>query len=112
MVAFRIQNILKRCDNHRIKQVGNVLIDLEKCEVKVDNKIVNFTSLEYRILALLFTNLNKVVTREILLEKIWDIEGNYVNDNTLSVYIKRIREKLNNDLIKTIKGIGYRIDIK
>ncbi len=108
----RIQNILKRCDNHRIKQVGNVLIDLEKCEVKVDNKIVNFTSLEYRILALLFTNLNKVVTREILLEKIWDIEGNYVNDNTLSVYIKRIREKLNNDLIKTIKGIGYRIDIK
>lgn len=108
----RIQNILKRSDNRRIKQVGNVLIDLEKCEVKVDHKIVNFTSLEYRILALLFTNLNKVVTREILLEKIWDIEGNYVNDNTLSVYIKRIREKLNNDLIKTIKGIGYRIDIK
>ena len=59
---------------------------------------------------MLFTNQNKLITREQLLEKIWDIAGNFVNDNTLTVYIKRIREKLDSDIIKTIKGIGYRVD--
>ena len=69
------------------------------------------TSLEYRILLLLFQNLNRIVTRDILIDRIWDISGKYVNDNTLTVYIKRIREKLGNDnIIKTIKGIGYRVD--
>ena len=53
-----------------------------------------------------------LVTREMIIDKIWDASGKFVNDNTLSVYIKRIREKLkNDDLIKTIKGIGYRIDL-
>lgn len=59
---------------------------------------------------MLFTNQNKLITREQLLEKIWDIAGNFVNDNTLTVYIKRIREKLEDDsIIKTIRGLGYRI---
>ena len=62
-------------------------------------------------LILLFQNFNRVITRDILIDRIWDITGKIVNDNTLSVYIKRIREKLNNDsIIKTIKGIGYRVD--
>ena len=56
-------------------------------------------------------NINKLVTREELLEKIWDIDGNYVNDNTLSVYIKRLRMKIGDteecQMIKTIRGIGY-----
>lgn len=69
------------------------------------------TSLEYRILLLLFQNLNRIVTRDILIDRIWDISGKYVNDNTLTVYIKRIRKKLGDeDVIKTIKGIGYRVD--
>ena len=76
----------------------------------VDDKEVIFTSLEYRILLLLFTNVNKIVTREMILDKIWDMAGNFVNDNTLTVYIKRIRTKLNNDLIKTVKGLGYRVE--
>lgn len=60
---------------------------------------------------LLFLNIGKTVTRDSILDKIWDVAGNYVNDNTLTVYIKRIRSKLGDeDIIKTIKGIGYRID--
>ena len=75
-----------------------------------NNKEIIFTSLEYRILLMLFTNQNKLITREQLLEKIWNIAGNFVNDNTLTVYIKRIREKLEDDsIIKTIRGLGYRI---
>ena len=61
---------------------------------------------------LLFLNLNKVVTRDDIIEKIWDWTGNDVNNNTVTVYMKRIREKLDVDIIITIKGIGYRIDEK
>ena len=59
---------------------------------------------------MLFTNQNKLITREQLLERIWDMAGNFVNDNTLTVYIKRIREKLEDEtIIKTIRGLGYRV---
>ena len=71
-----------------------------------------FTSLEYKILLLLFGNVGNLITRDQLLDKIWDIAGNFVNDNTLTVYIKRIREKLDDKdgkIIQTIRGIGYRV---
>ena len=59
---------------------------------------------------MLFSNVNKLITRDELLEKIWDIAGNFVNDNTLTVYIKRIREKLEDEnIIKTVRGLGYRV---
>lgn len=76
-----------------------------------DNQEINLTSLEYQLLLLLFTNLNKVVTRDKIIDKIFDLTGNDVYDNTITVYIKRIREKLDTDIIKTIKGVGYRVDI-
>lgn len=107
----RINNILKRTSTNNI-EIGNITINLDRCEVTLDKRIVDLTSLEYKILALLVINKNKVVTRDVIIDKIWDMEGNFVNDNTLSVYIKRIRSKLNNEnIIKTIKGIGYRVDI-
>ena len=107
----RINKILKRNKDNEIITVGNVSVDTEAGRVFVDNNEINLTSLEYRILLLLFQNLNRIVTREILIDRIWDISGKYVEDNTLTVYIKRIREKLgNDDIIKTIKGIGYRVD--
>ena len=107
----RINKILKRNKDNEIITVGNVSVDTEAGRVFVDNNEINLTSLEYRILLLLFQNLNRVVTRDILIDRIWDISGKYVEDNTLTVYIKRIREKLgNDDIIKTIKGIGYRVD--
>ena len=73
---------------------------------------MQFTAVEYKILLLLFSNIGKVVTREQILEKIWDVAGNFVNDNTLTVYIKRIRTKLGEaNVIKTVKGIGYQVQI-
>lgn len=109
----RANNILRRYNNIQTNIItsSNIKIDLDAQRVyKNDDEIV-LTALEYKILALLFTNINQTVSREKILDKIWDIAGNYVNDNTLTVYIKRIRAKLlPNDIIKTIKGIGYRIE--
>ena len=107
----RINKILKRNKDNAIITVDNVTIDAAAGRVFVTNKEIILTSLEYRILLLLFQNLNRIVTREILIDRIWDISGKFVEDNTLTVYIKRIREKLGNEnIIKTIKGIGYRVD--
>ena len=78
--------------------------------VKRDERIIELSPLELQLLYLLFTNLNKVVTRNTILDKVWEITGNYVDDHTITVYFKRIREKLGTDIITTIKGIGYRID--
>ena len=75
-----------------------------------NNTEIRLTSLETRLLFLLINNLNKTITREILLEYIWEWTGNDVNDNTLTVYFKRIREKLDSSIIITYKGIGYRIN--
>ena len=77
-----------------------------------NNEPINLTSLELKILHMLFLNLNKVVKRDDIIEKIWEWTGNDVNDNTVTVYLKRIREKLQTDIIITIKGMGYRIDEK
>ena len=107
----RINKILKRNKDNAIITVDNVTIDADAGRVFVTNKEIILTSLEYRILLLLFQNLNRIVTREILIDRIWDISGKFVEDNTLTVYIKRMREKLGNEkIIKTIKGIGYRVD--
>ena len=109
----RANNILRRYNNIQTNIItsSNIKIDLDAQRVyKNDDEIV-LTALEYKILALLFTNINQTVSREKILDKIWDMAGNYVNDNTLTVYIKRIRAKLSpNDIIKTIKDIGYRIE--
>ena len=77
-----------------------------------NNEIINLTTLEVKILGLLFSNINKVVTRDKIIESIWEWTGNDVNDNTVTVYMKRIREKIDSDIIITLKGIGYRIDEK
>ena len=109
----RIKSVLRRYgkkEENNIIQYKDIKIDTISAKVYKNNKEIIFTSLEYRILLMLFTNQNKLITREQLLEKIWDIAGNFVNDNTLTVYIKRIREKLEDDsIIKTVIGLGYRI---
>ena len=109
----RIKSVLRRYgkkEGNNIIQYKDIKIDTISAKVYKNNKEIIFTSLEYRILLMLFTNQNKLITREQLLEKIWDIAGNFVNDNTLTVYIKRIREKLEDDsIIKTVRGLGYRI---
>ena len=109
----RINNILRRYERESTNtlRAGNIIIDLDASRVYVNEKEVIFTALEYKILVLLFSNMGKTMTRDNILDKIWDVAGNFVNDNTLTVYVKRIRAKLGeNDIIKTIKGIGYRVD--
>lgn len=115
----RINNIFRRYDfkdknsldnNSNIIEAGNIKLDLGAKRVYSKEKEIILTALEYKILVLLFNNINRTVTREEILDKIWDIAGNFVEDNTLTVYIKRIRQKLGEDIIKTIKGIGYRVD--
>ena len=108
----RINKILLRNKKNSLIKVKDIEFDIDKMVVYRDGKEINLTSLELKILNLLFMNLNKVVTRNYIIEKIWEWTGNDVNDNTVTVYLKRIREKLGTDIIITIKGIGYRIDEK
>ena len=105
----RINKIITKNNNNYII-VKDIKFDFNKMTVYKQDKQVMLTSLELKILQLLFNNLNKVVTRDYLIESIWNWTGNDVNDNTITVYLKRIREKIGNDIIKTIKGIGYIID--
>lgn len=107
-LIVRINKILSK--NARIIKVKDIKFDMDKMQVYKNNEIVNLTSLELKILYLLFSNLNKAVTRNYLIEYIYNLTGNDVNDNTITVYLKRIREKIGNNIIITIKGIGYRIE--
>ena len=107
----RINKILLKGKNQKLS-VKNIIFDMDKMEICKDNEKIELSNIELKILHLLFLNLNKVVTRDDIIEKIWDWTGNDVNNNTVTVYMKRIREKLNEDIIITIKGIGYRIDEK
>ncbi len=106
----RINKIVARSKQNLIIKVKDIEFDIDKMAVYKNKEQIQLTSLELKILSLLFSNINKVVTRNYIIEKIWEWTGNDVNDNTVTVYLKRIREKLNSDIIMTIKGIGYRID--
>lgn len=106
----RINKIISRQKKTNIKIIKDIKFDLDKMLVYKGDKPIILTSLELKILQLLFMNMNKVVTRNEILDKIWEWTGNDVNDNTITVYLKRIREKLGTECITTIKGIGYRID--
>jgi len=109
-LLVRIDKIIKRQTKSKIVNINNIKLDLDKAQVFVQDKLINLTPLEYKIIHLLFTNLNRVITRETLMHLIWDVNDNFVNDNTLTVNIKRIREKLGNDSIKTVKGLGYMVE--
>ena len=104
----RIKKVLKLNDK-TIIQVKDIKIDTLKMLVYKNNQEITLTTLEYNLLLLLFTNLNRIITREMIIDKIFELTGHDVYDNTITVYIKRIREKLNTDIIKTIKGVGYRV---
>ena len=106
----RVNKIILRKKKQSIIKVEDIYFDIDKMIVKKNDEEVKLTSLELKILQLLFINIGKVVRRNTLLDKIWEITGNDVDDHTITVYLKRIREKLGTDIIITIKGIGYRID--
>ena len=106
----RIHKILSRENKNKIVKIDDIEFDIDKMMVYKNKKAIELTSLELKILQLLFENVNKVITRSEIIDKIWEWTGNDVNDNTVTVYLKRIREKLQTDVIVTVRGIGYRID--
>ena len=106
----RVNRILLRSKKKCIIKIKDISYDMDKLVLMKDNTPIELTALELKLVNLLFNNLNKVVSRNVILDKIWDWTGNYVDDHTVTVYFKRIREKIGTDIITTIKGMGYRID--
>ncbi|MDF2589283.1 MAG: two-component response regulator [Anaerocolumna sp.] len=97
--------------------IDNITINTKQAKVFKDGEEVFLTSLEYRLLLTFVNHIGQVLTRNQLLEGIWDVDGSFINDNTLSVYIKRLREKLEDDsqnpkLLITVRGLGYRMGDK
>ena len=114
----RMRAVLRRRNlnvNQKI-QIGNLLIDPSCAKVFKNGQEIFLTTMEYKILLILATNPNVVFTREKILADIWDVNEAYVNDNTLTVYIKRLREKIEDDsnhpkIIETVRGVGYKIGV-
>lgn len=112
----RIRSVLRRCKKkQRILSCGDLRVNVSSATVTKGEKELFLSALEYRLLLLLLQNKGQILTRNQLLEEIWDASGEYVNDNTLSVYMKRLREKIEENpqsprLLHTIRGIGYRME--
>ena len=112
----RIRSVLRRCKKEqRILSCGDLKVNVSSATVTKGEKEVFLSALEYRLLLILLQNKGQILTRNQLLEEIWDASGEYVNDNTLSVYMKRLREKIEENpqsprLLHTIRGIGYRME--
>lgn len=109
----RICALLRRAGNvsKQYLSCGKITIDQSRMMVFSDGEEVNLSQTEYQLILLLLMNRGKTVTRERLLEQIWDNNGNYVNDNTLTVAMKRLREKLHQpSCLKTIRSFGYRME--
>lgn len=106
----RVDKIILRNKLTKSIKVKNITFDFDKMICYRDNEVIELSSLELKIIHLLFNHVGKVVKRATILDRIWDWTGNDVDDHTVTVYLKRIREKLETDIIITVKGIGYRID--
>lgn len=114
-LVSRIKMILRRTSKQNASLLlhQDIKIDLLKNKVWKKDKEIFLSPLEYKILVILMKNQNKVFSRETILSNIWDINEEFVNDNTLTVYIKRIREKIGDEegkIIKTIRKVGYIIE--
>lgn len=112
----RIKTVLRRSGKKQDNtiQIGNVVLDMYQAKVFKNGVDVMLTALEYKIFLTLALNYNQVLKRESILANIWDVNEEYVNDNTLTVYIKRIREKIEDDpnhprIIQTVRKLGYKV---
>ncbi len=115
-LVTRIRNILRLTGGAgAILRLGEVTVDTVKGSASKDGKDLFLSALEYRLLLAFINNRGRVLSRRQLLGSIWDVAGDFVNDNTLTVYIKRLRDKIETDpqdpqIIKTVRGLGYRMD--
>ncbi len=111
----RIKSVLRRYNGESTDgkiTVGDMVVNTNEAKVTVKNEEIILTAMEYRLLLSFINNRGKVLSRQQLLEDIWDVDGDFVNDNTLTVYIKRLRDKIEEDannprLIQTVRGMGY-----
>ena len=116
-LVSRIKNVLRLTGNTgKTVKLGDVVVDTEKGIAMKNNKDLFLSALEYRLLLVFINNRGIVLTRNQLLDAIWDVAGEYVNDNTLTVYIKRLREKIEDDptnpkIILTVRGLGYKVEL-
>mgnify|MGYP002509958832 FL=1 len=117
-LLVRIKSVLRRYNRESpdgIVKIKNLLINTNEAKVYKNNAEIILTAMEYRLLLILLNNRGSVLSRNQLLENIWDIGGDFVEDNTLTVYIKRLRDKIEDDptkpvFIKTVRGLGYVIE--
>ena len=119
---FRIRELLARVrrilsanikngEKDNMIYMGHAAIHTDEAKVYVNDKSIELTALEYRLLLIFASNKGILLTRQQILDKIWDADGNFVEDNTLTVYVKRLREKLGEAIhIETVRGMGYRVD--
>lgn len=114
LLKQRLLAVLRRVApiDENIYKYNNIKIDFNKMELRKDDKIINLTATEFKLLELLVKNKGQVLTRNTLLQKLWDNDGNFVDENTLSVNIRRLRKKIESDsknpqYIITVFSIGY-----
>ena len=114
-LVSRINRVLRRTGKvQAVLEAGGIFIDTTRGVVRRDGEEIFLSALEYRLLLVFFNNKGVLLSRDRLLEEIWDVAGEFVNDNTLTVYIKRLREKIEEDpakprIIQTVRGMGYRV---
>lgn len=114
----RIKSVLRRYSKDSpdgVVSVGSIKVNTNEAKVYKNGAEIILTAMEYKLLLIFINNRGKVLSRQRLLEDIWDVAGDFVNDNTLTVYIKRLRDKIEEDpakpqIIKTVRGLGYIID--
>lgn len=115
VLESRIAAVLRRVpeENRSVLTCGCITLDKERMQVELDGESIDLTALEYRLLLVLMENKGRTLPRSVILDKLWDVDGNFVNDNTLTVTVKRLRKKLmDTEDIVTIRGIGYRMEDK
>lgn len=114
----RIKNVLRRYSKDSpdgVVSVGSIKVNTNEAKIYKNGAEIILTAMEYKLLLIFINNRGKVLSRQRLLEDIWDVAGDFVNDNTLTVYIKRLRDKIEEDpakpqIIKTVRGLGYILD--
>ena len=104
----RVRALLRRRTGSTVYQNNDLFVDVSTMSVKKNGENIILTPTEFQILCILIQNSGIIVTRNNLLEKIWDCDGNFIDDNTLSVHISRLRDKIGADHITTVRGTGYR----
>lgn len=114
-LVSRMKTVLRRRGKNTVLKVRDIQVDTVRALVTKRGEELFLSTLEYRLFLIFLNNRGRVLSRNMLLEEIWDMAGEYVNDNTLTVYIKRLREKIEDDpqnpvLIKTVRGLGYKLE--